>query len=240
VSPDLFRHIVEARPSAPASRLSALPVSILVHTLVLAALVVIPLLASDVLPLVRGNEMLIMPVVVPPRPPTIPAPAPRPTPVSELANPNLAPIEPPNGIGRERMIQADQRSDTAAPNGVGDVPGSEVPGGIGVVNADTPPPPPRPTGPVPVRSLLKPPVKIHDVSPVYPVMAIASRVEGVVVIEAVIGPTGNIVEARVLRSKPLLDEAALAAVRRWRYTPTLLGGVPTSVILTVTVTFALQ
>jgi protein TonB len=87
---------------------------------------------------------------------------------------------------------------------------------------------------------MKAPVKIRDVSPVYPSLAIASHVEGVVVIEAVIGPTGNIVEARVLRSKPLLDEAALAAVRQWRYTPTLLGGVPMSVILTVTVTFALK
>ena len=115
-----------------------------------------------------------------------------------------------------------------------------MPGGIGTANFDAPPPPPRPTGPVPVSSLLKAPVKIRDVSPVYSPLAIASHVEGVVVIEAVIGPTGNIVEARVLRSKPLLDEAALAAVRQWRYTPTLLGGVPTSVILTVTVTFSLK
>jgi protein TonB len=239
MSLDLFRQIVEARPSAPASRLSALPVSILVHALVLAALVVIPLLASDVLPMVRGTDFLTMPVVVAPRPPTIPAPAQPRAPVTELAGANLAPVDSPNGIGRERMIQTDQRPDTAAPIGVGEVAGGEVPGGIGVVNADTPPPP-RPTGPVRLSSTMKAPVKIRDVNPVYPVMAIASRVEGVVVIEAVIGPTGEVVDARVLRSKPLLDEAALVAVKQWRYTPTLLGGVPMSVILTVTVTFSLR
>ena len=240
MSPDLFRQIVEVRPSAPASRLSVLPVSILVHALVLAALVVIPLLASDILPLVRANDILTMPVVVAPQPPTMPAPARRQAPVADLAGANLAPVDPPNGIARERMIQTDQLPDTSAPNAVGDVPGNGVPGGIGTANFDAPPPPPRPTGPVPVSSLLKAPVKIRDVSPVYSPLAIASHVEGVVVIEAVIGPTGNIVEARVLRSKPLLDEAALAAVRQWRYTPTLLGGVPTSVILTVTVTFSLK
>ena len=58
--------------------------------------------------------------------------------------------------------------------------------------------------------------------------------------EAVISPTGDVAQARVIRSKPLLDEAALAAVKQWRYTPTLLGGVPTPVILTVTVTFSLK
>jgi periplasmic protein TonB len=239
MSPDLFRQIVEARPSAPASRLSALPVSIFVHALVLAALVVIPLLASDVLPMVRGTDYMTMPIVVAPRPPTIPTPAPARPVVADLSNPDAAPLESPTGISRERMIQTDPLLETTAPNRVGEVPGSGVPGGDPGANLDAPPPP-RPTGPVRLSSTMKAPVKIHDVSPVYPSLAIASHVEGVVVIEAVIGPTGNIVDARVLRSKPLLDEAALAAVRQWRYTPTLLGGVPMSVILTVTVTFALK
>lgn len=238
MSPDLFRQIVEARPSAPASRLSALPVSILVHALALAALVVIPLLASDVLPMVRGTEILEMPVVVAPRPPTIPAPASRRPVVADVANPDAAPFEAPNGIVRERMIQTDRLPDAAAPNGVGEVPGTGVSGGTETANLDTPPP--RPAGPVRLSSTMKPPVKVYDVSPVYPSLAIASRAEGVVVIEAVIGPTGSIIDARVLRGKPLLDEAALSAVRQWRYTPTLLGGVPTSVILTVTVTFSLK
>ena len=238
MSPDLFRQIVEGRPSAPAGRLSALPVSIVVHAFVLAALVVIPLLANDVLPIVRGYDSITMPAVVAPRPPAVPAPAPRPAAGAALANANVAPVTSPDGIGRERMIQTDPLPDTAAPNTAGDVPGVGVPGGTDVVSLDVPPP--RPTAPIRLSSLVRAPVKIRDVSPVYPPLAILSHVEGIVVIEAVIGPTGEVVDARVLRSKPLLDEAALAAVRQWRYTPTLLGGVPTAVILTVTVTFSLK
>ena len=53
-------------------------------------------------------------------------------------------------------------------------------------------------------------------------------------------PDGAILNARVLRSVPLLDQAALDAVRQWRYTPTLLNGVPVPVIMTVTVSFTLK
>jgi protein TonB len=65
-------------------------------------------------------------------------------------------------------------------------------------------------------------------------------VQGLVVIRAVIGPTGHVVEAHVLQSIPLLDEAALAAVRQWAYTPTLLNGVPVAVSMQVTVQFTLR
>ena len=60
------------------------------------------------------------------------------------------------------------------------------------------------------------------------------------IIEAVIGVDGRVQDARVLRSAPLLDEAALAAVRQWLYTPTRLNGQPVSVVMTVTVRFQLQ
>ncbi len=238
MSPDLFRQIVDARPSVPARRLSALPISILVHALVLAALVVIPLLASDVLPIVRGEDVLVMPIVLVPVPPAIPAPITRHAPMEVLANPDAAPVVQPSGIGRERLLQADPPTDVPVPEAVGTVPGVGVPGGTGV--GDIAPPPARPREPVRAGGVIKAPVKVRDVSPIYPPMALAARVEGVVIIEAVIGVTGEVTEARVIRSKPLLDEAALAAVRQWRYTPTLLGGSPTPVILTVTVTFALK
>jgi protein TonB len=65
-------------------------------------------------------------------------------------------------------------------------------------------------------------------------------VQGVVFIEATIGPKGNVVDARILRSIPLLDAAALDAVRQWEYQPVLLNGAPVSVIMTVTVSFSLQ
>jgi protein TonB len=78
------------------------------------------------------------------------------------------------------------------------------------------------------------------VNPVYPPIAQSARVQGVVIIEAIIGPDGRVTEAKVLRSIPLLDAAALDAVKQWVYTPTLLNGVPVPVIMTVTVNFTLQ
>ena len=71
-------------------------------------------------------------------------------------------------------------------------------------------------------------------------MAQAARVEGVVIIEATIDVNGRVQDAKILRSIPLLDTAALEAVRRWQYTPTLLNGVPVPVIITVTVNFKLK
>ena len=84
------------------------------------------------------------------------------------------------------------------------------------------------------------PKKLKDVPPVYPPMAIQARVQGVVIIEATIGTAGTVKTARILRSVPLLDEAALDAVRQWEYVPTLLNGVAVPVIMTVTVNFSLK
>ena len=64
--------------------------------------------------------------------------------------------------------------------------------------------------------------------------------QSIVIIEANIGPNGKVQDARVLRSIPLLDAAALDAVRQWEFTPTLLNGVPVPVIMTVTVQFTLS
>ena len=91
-----------------------------------------------------------------------------------------------------------------------------------------------------VGGAIKTPQKTNDVKPVYPPIAQSARVQGIVIIEATIGPDGRVRDAKVLRGQPLLNEAALEAVRQWRYTPTLLNGVPVPVIMTVTVTFTLQ
>jgi protein TonB len=64
-------------------------------------------------------------------------------------------------------------------------------------------------------------------------------VSGVVILEAVIGASGNVTDVKILRSVPLLDDAAIAAVRQWVYTPTLLNGVAIPVIMTVTVNFTM-
>ena len=84
---------------------------------------------------------------------------------------------------------------------------------------------------------IAPPTKIRNVNPVYPADALAARVAGVVIIEAVIGPDGKVLNARVLRSIPLLDPAALEAVKQWEFTPTLLNGAAVPVVMTATVNF---
>jgi TonB family protein len=88
-----------------------------------------------------------------------------------------------------------------------------------------------------VGGQIKPPTKIKDVQPVYPAIARSARVAGAVTIEATIGPDGKVIDATVVRSIPLLDQAALDAVRQWEYTPTLLNGVPVPVLVTVTINF---
>jgi len=84
------------------------------------------------------------------------------------------------------------------------------------------------------------PKKISDVRPVYPAIAQAAKVEGMVILEAVINERGTVERVRVLRSVPLLDAAAVEAVRNWRYTPTLLNGTPVSVLMTITLHFTLH
>ena len=64
--------------------------------------------------------------------------------------------------------------------------------------------------------------------------------QGIVIIEATIGADGRVTNARILRSVPLLDQAAIDAVRQWEFTPTLLNGVPVPVVMTVTVNFTLK
>jgi TonB family protein len=96
------------------------------------------------------------------------------------------------------------------------------------------------SAPVRVGGDIKEPKKIKHVAPVYPDIAQASRVQGVVILELIIDPNGDVSDARVLRSIALLDQAALDAVMQWRFTPTLLNGNPVSVIMTVTVNFSLN
>ena len=109
-----------------------------------------------------------------------------------------------------------------------------------------PPPAPPPFGPVdgamPLRvgGNIAAPAKIKDVRPEYPAVARAAGVAGVVILEAIIDTNGQIRDARVLRSIPLLDEAALDAVKQWQFAPTLLNNAPVPVIMTLSVHFSLQ
>jgi TonB family protein len=96
---------------------------------------------------------------------------------------------------------------------------------------------PQAGGPVRVGSNIATPRKIVHVDPVYPEIARKARVAGLVILEARIGADGSVEDAQVLRSIPLLDQAAIDAVKQWRFRPTLLNGTPVPVIMTVTVNF---
>ena len=97
-----------------------------------------------------------------------------------------------------------------------------------------------PGAPIRVGGNIKVPAKIQHVSPVYPQEAQDARVSGIVIIEATINVEGSVDTAKVLKSIPMLDQAAVDAVKQWRFTPTVLNGAPVPVIMTVTVNFTLQ
>jgi TonB family protein len=97
-----------------------------------------------------------------------------------------------------------------------------------------------PAAAVRVGGQIKEPRKLKDVRPVYPEAAKQARVQGAVVLECTIDPEGKVTNVRVVESVPPLDQAAIDAVSQWVYVPTLLNGVPTPVIMTVTVNFRLS
>ncbi|MGE0452617.1 MAG: energy transducer TonB [Vicinamibacteria bacterium] len=87
---------------------------------------------------------------------------------------------------------------------------------------------------------VRPPRPLRQPAPVYPELARAARVAGRVRVECTLGPDGRVREARVVEGPALLREAALDAVTRWVYTPTLLRGMPVPVRLEVTLDFRLR
>jgi periplasmic protein TonB len=209
---------------------------------VITLMIVIPLLATDALP---EPPEAMMTFLAPPPPPPPPPPAPpaaakpqpvrakapsipRPVPASDF----VAPVEVPNEIPTEEFA-----SDTGYVAGGVDTGG--VPGGIvGGVEGGMPGAPAD--EPVRVGGEIQPPKKVKDVRPEYPSTARTARVEGTVILEAVIDTRGLVADVRVLKSIPLLDEAAVEAVKQWRYQATLLNGEAVPIVMTVTVNFGLD
>ena len=213
--------------------------TVVLESALVGALLVVPLIAADVLPTPR--DALAAFVVHPPAPEPPPPPrvAPDRTPRVAL-NPDAAPLAPPLAITPEPPAPVRDPSPDALESVTGFVPD----GAFGVDGAfeiaPPPPPPPPPRAPVRVGGSVTPPQKTREVALRYPALARSAHVEGMVIIEATIDEGGRVSDARVLRGHPLLDGEALAAVRQWEFTPTLLNGVPTAIIMTVTVNFRLQ
>jgi protein TonB len=216
-----------------------LPLSIAVHGVALVLFIVVPLTSGMDLPQVPVKmASYVAAVAIPAPPPVAPAPAFAQRAVS-LAD-NAAPATPPEQINPEIEPSGPTLPDLP----VGPISGSPDLGAVvdGTGRFVPPPPPPttRQSGPVRVSELVTPPRKVVDVRPVYPDVARQARVEGTVILEAILDQSGHVDKLRVVRSVPLLDLAAMDAVRQWRYTPTVLNGQPVPVLMTITIRFTLQ
>jgi protein TonB len=220
-------------------RWSMLPFSIAAHLVALAAFLIVPLAggleAPTPWPLSSAREFIAA------------APAPPPQPVDLVRasrRSTAAPIVAPDRIedtddelpavhGSEPPGDARSGFEAGLPEGL--TLGTSVPSPAPIVT----PPPPQPPRAYRPGGDIREPRKIRDVPAVYPEIARAAKIEGVVILEATIDERGVVTDARVLRSVPLLDAAALTALKQWRYTPTLLNGVPVRVLMTVTFRFSL-
>jgi periplasmic protein TonB len=240
----LFEDLIESDVVKHKTKQSyTLPVSIAIHMLVLLLVVVVPLLTSQDLPEPTSvvKAFFVEPAAAPPPPPPPPPPAPRqqnqPKPISTpvpTENKFQAPVETPEQVKPDEGI--DLGVEGGVPGGVeGGVPGGVVGGVVGGL-PDAPPPPQA----VRVGGQIKEPKKLKNVNPAYPDIAKQARVQGVVILECTISPQGKVTDVKVLRGIPLLDSAAIEAVKQWVYSPTLLNGVPVPVIMTVTVNFRLS
>jgi len=224
--------------------------SLAIQGVLLCVAILVPLIYTEALP---KQQLLTLLVAPPPPPPPPPPAAPevvktvRPV-ATELVGGQLrTPTRIPSKIA---MIREEQPPPALSSAGViggvpGGIPGGQLGGVIGGIisstsNLNVVPKAPKPE---PVRVRVSQGVSIgrllNKVEPVYPQLARNARVQGQVVLTAIISKDGAIQDLRVLSGHPLLVPAALDAVRQWRYKPYLLSGEPVEVETTVTVIFSL-
>jgi protein TonB len=261
----MFDTIVNRHRTGGRRGLAPLMISWAVHTLAIGALVLVPLLfAAERLPEVPKEAVAYIRVAAPPPSPPPPPPAapaaasavrrsaPQPAPTARPAR--VAPVQAPRELPTPSVDAAESGAATAdyghIAGVIGGVPGG-VPGGLpgGVIGgvlggipdvAPQPPPPAAPRPPVRTGGQVKAPALIKRVPPTYPPSAVRAKVEGVVILEATVGRDGQVEDVAILRSVPLLDKAAMDAVRQWEYAPLLLNGEAQRFVLTVTVNFSLS
>jgi len=214
----------------------------------LSILILIPLIYTEALPRTMMATMLTAP---PPPPPPPPPPAPAQIvhvkPQAHLmdAGKLVAPKVIPKDV---KIIKEEAEPDMSAVGMAGGVPGGVAGGSMGGVlggviggmGAAPPPPKPRLSGPLKVGGNVQAARIISKPTPVYPPLARQTRISGTVRLHAIIGKDGTIQSLEVISGHPLLQQAALDAVRQWRYQPTLLNGDPVDVDTTIDVIFSLN
>ncbi len=220
-------------------------ISFILEVLFLGVLVLLPLIFTEALPTKQLMTMLTAP---PPPPPPPPPPAAAPVIVkkiqSELDNGQL---RTPTAIPKKiQMIKEDEPPPSAGPAGVvggvpGGVPGGAIGGVLGSVMSSVPTAVPKAATPQRVRVSqgVSQGLLIHKVQPTYPPLARQARIQGTVVLEALIGKDGSIQNLHVVSGHPMLTNAALEAVKEWKYKPYFLNGEPVEVSTTINVNFTL-
>jgi protein TonB len=221
--------------------------SFVLQAILLGILILIPLIYTEALPKQQLMTFLVAP---PPPPPPPPPPAAAPVKVvrqvvSELTNGQLrTPTKIPEKV---QMIKEEEAPPPVSSIGgvVGGVPGG-VPGGsmggvIGGIIGSTPVAVPKVAAPQKIRVSqgVAQGLLIHQVKPAYPPLARQARIQGAVILQAVIAKDGTIQGLRVVSGHPMLAPAAVDAVKQWRYKPYFLNGEPVEVETQITVNFTL-
>ena len=228
--------------------------SLLIQAMILGIMILIPLIFTESL---SGGKMMTFLAAPPPPPPPPPPPAAAPVHVVKMIREFddgrlTAPKEIPKEIAmiKEEEMPPPSSSGVGVPGGVpGGTPGGSMGGVIGGIvssapSAAPPPPPPPPKVETPKRINVGGNVQaaraISRPNPVYPQLARQARIQGIVKLEAVIDESGKITDLKVISGHPLLVQAALDAVRQWRYQPTVLNNVAVQVATTIDVNFTLS
>lgn len=242
--PDVFASAMLEPPSGhKKKRMMQSVVSIVVHTGVLALLVILPLLVTNTVSLRQLDRTLLVapppPAPPPPRAMVVRAQMEAPkfnTAAAKIAVPTVIPKTVAMTAAPEVGVAPAVQSDGGVFGGLGSVLGGE--------GTAAPPPPavaaPAKQQPILISGDMKRPVLIFAPTLLYPPIAKAARVSGTVVILAVIDEHGNVVEAHAESGPSLLLDAALQSVAKRRYQPTILDGQPTTVKLRVEVNFHLS
>jgi periplasmic protein TonB len=227
-------------------------ISVVFHAVVLTALLVAPLYFTDRIDMTRfAQTFLVAPLPPPPPPPPMAQNL-----VKSVATPKrmlisngklLAPTVIPQKVTILKEEPPPDLGEGVAGGVPGGVPGGQMGGVIGgIISGSThtsvpmPVPASSPKAPMRVGGRIKPPRVLQAPAPKYPVLARQSNLEGKVLLDAVIDAQGNVTEVQVVSGHPLLINAALDAVRQWKYEPTYLNDQAISVKLFVTVTFQLS
>jgi len=207
----------------------------------LGILILIPLIYTEALPKTMMATMLTAP---PPPPPPPPPPAAvqvvhvKPQVHLMDAGKLMAPKVIPKEI---KIIKEDPEPDVGSVGAVaGGSMGGVLGGVIGGIGTAPAPPKPKPTGPIRVGGNVQAARIVNRVQPIYPPLARQTRISGTVRLHAIISKDGTIQQLEVISGHPLLQQAALDAVRQWRYQPTLLNGEPVEVDTTIDVIFSLN